>query len=169
MVTRELLKGDADGADIAARDAHSRERGVNGVPTFVIAGQHVVSGAQPAELWCQVIDDVQAQLAARRGGARPLLPAPVVSDALAGPWRQGIDDMRARRAAQGARARGRRPPDPTARPAPAPLAIPGPGRHGSRRCPRACPILAPGPGSRSPQNRIRRWSPAACPCPNSSR
>ncbi|MCR8725616.1 DsbA family oxidoreductase [Frigidibacter sp. ROC022] len=58
----ELLKGDADAEDIRARDRHSRSRGVSGVPTFVVAGQHVVSGAQPPELWNQVIEDIQAQL-----------------------------------------------------------------------------------------------------------
>lgn len=59
----ELLAGDADAEDIAARDRHSRERGVNGVPTFVIANQHVVTGAQPAELWGRVIEDINGQLA----------------------------------------------------------------------------------------------------------
>jgi predicted DsbA family dithiol-disulfide isomerase len=62
-MVRALLAGEADAADIAARDAHSRQRGVSGVPTFVIAGQHVVSGAQPAELWTRVIDDIAGQLA----------------------------------------------------------------------------------------------------------
>jgi predicted DsbA family dithiol-disulfide isomerase len=37
---------------------------VAGVPCFVVARQHVVSGAQPPELWMQVIDDMNAQLAA---------------------------------------------------------------------------------------------------------
>jgi hypothetical protein len=58
-------ESDADAEEIRARDAHSRERGVNGVPTFVIANQHVVTGAQPAELWSQVIDDIMAQISAQ--------------------------------------------------------------------------------------------------------
>ena len=56
-----LLAGDADRADILAREAHARQRGVNAVPTFVIGGQYVVSGAQPPELWGQVIDELAAE------------------------------------------------------------------------------------------------------------
>lgn len=66
MIER-LLTSDADTADIRARDAHARERGVTGVPTFVIANQHVAPGAQPPELWASVIKDITAQLAEREG------------------------------------------------------------------------------------------------------
>ena len=59
---RTLLQGDADAEDIRQRDAHSRAKGVSGVPAFVIANQHALSGAQPPELWGQVIDDIQAQI-----------------------------------------------------------------------------------------------------------
>ncbi|MCK0138815.1 DsbA family oxidoreductase [Aliiroseovarius sp. F47248L] len=64
VVTR-LLKTDADAEDIQARDMDARRKGVQSVPTFVVANQHVVPGAQPTELWTQVIDDLIAQLAAR--------------------------------------------------------------------------------------------------------
>lgn len=57
MIER-LLDSDADCDDIRARDAHARERGVTGVPTFVIANTHVAPGAQPPELWTQVIEDL---------------------------------------------------------------------------------------------------------------
>ena len=53
-----LLATDADRADVAARDAHARQRGVNAVPTFVISNQYVLSGAQPADLWGKVIDEL---------------------------------------------------------------------------------------------------------------
>jgi predicted DsbA family dithiol-disulfide isomerase len=66
-LTAQLLAGDADAEDIRARDTHSRARGVTGVPTFVIAGQHVLSGAQPADLWGRVIDEIVAQLAPENG------------------------------------------------------------------------------------------------------
>ena len=56
-----LLASDADSADIAARDAHVRARGVSAVPTFVIANAHVVPGAQPCEIWLQVIDELSQQ------------------------------------------------------------------------------------------------------------
>lgn len=57
MVAR-LLASEADADDIRARDAHARERGVSGVPTFVLANQHVLTGAQPPELWAQVIAEL---------------------------------------------------------------------------------------------------------------
>ncbi|SPH17808.1 hypothetical protein DEA8626_01335 [Defluviimonas aquaemixtae] len=60
---RRLLDSDGDADDIRTRDAHAREKGVSGVPTFVIANQHVVQGAQPTETWVRIIDDVAAQLA----------------------------------------------------------------------------------------------------------
>ena len=35
---------------------------MNAVPTFVIANQHVVPGAQPTDLWLKVIDEIAAQV-----------------------------------------------------------------------------------------------------------
>jgi len=64
-VIARLLESDADIDEIRARDAHARERGVTGVPTFVVANTHVVPGAQPAELWTRTIDEIDAQLRAR--------------------------------------------------------------------------------------------------------
>ncbi len=61
-VVRRLLSGDADAAMIRDRDTHARARGVTGVPTFELANQHVLVGAQPAELWVQVIDELMAQI-----------------------------------------------------------------------------------------------------------
>ncbi|MEE4119816.1 MAG: DsbA family oxidoreductase [Paracoccaceae bacterium] len=57
-----LLAADADAREIAARDAHARERGVTGVPTHIVANQHVVPGAQPTELWVQLIDEIAEQI-----------------------------------------------------------------------------------------------------------
>ena len=62
-VVRRLLEGDSDLDDICARDAHSREMGVTGVPTFIVAQRHAVPGAQTKETWAQVIDDIRAQIA----------------------------------------------------------------------------------------------------------
>jgi predicted DsbA family dithiol-disulfide isomerase len=56
-VTR-LLQSDVDMDDIRARDAHSRKMGVNSVPTFIVANQHAVPGAQPPELWAKVIREL---------------------------------------------------------------------------------------------------------------
>jgi len=62
MITR-LLKTDSDIEDIQKRDEHSRKMGVSSVPTFIVANQHAVPGAQPPEMWAGVIADIQKQLA----------------------------------------------------------------------------------------------------------
>lgn len=59
-VVQKLLRSDADREDIKKRDAHSRKMGVNSVPTFIVAGQHAVPGAQPPELWEKVISELSA-------------------------------------------------------------------------------------------------------------
>lgn len=56
-----LLASDADADDLAARDRDARDKGVTAVPTFLIARRHVVSGAQPPELWGDVIKDILAR------------------------------------------------------------------------------------------------------------
>ena len=53
-----LLDSDADADDIRARDEDARHKGVNSVPTFLIAQQYVVSGAQPPEVWGNVIREL---------------------------------------------------------------------------------------------------------------
>ena len=58
-----LLASDADGDDIAARDRDARKKGVSAVPTFLIAQHYVVQGAQPMEVWQQVIDELVEKLA----------------------------------------------------------------------------------------------------------
>jgi len=58
---RRLLASDADVDTVQAREWHARQRGVNAVPTFIVADTHVVAGAQPAELWQQVIDEAGPQ------------------------------------------------------------------------------------------------------------
>jgi predicted DsbA family dithiol-disulfide isomerase len=60
-MVRRLLTSDADMSITQTRDANARERGVTGVPTFIIANQHVLAGAQQTELWVQVIDDLANQ------------------------------------------------------------------------------------------------------------
>ncbi len=59
--TLRLLQSDADADDIAARDTDARQKGVTAVPTFLIARQYVVSGAQPPQMWAQVIADLAAK------------------------------------------------------------------------------------------------------------
>jgi len=61
-VVSKLLASDSDVEDIRKRDAHSREVGVSSVPTFIVANQHAVPGAQPPETWANVIKEIQTQL-----------------------------------------------------------------------------------------------------------
>lgn len=60
-VIARLLASDSDIADIKARDAEIRERGLTGVPGFLVGRTYVVTGAHPVEFWLQVIDDLAAQ------------------------------------------------------------------------------------------------------------
>ncbi len=55
---KRLLDQDTNIEDIRKRDAKSREAGVQGVPAFVIDNHYVVSGAQPTEMWDQVIKEI---------------------------------------------------------------------------------------------------------------
>ncbi len=59
-----LLGSDADLQMIKDRDAHSREMGVNSVPTFIIDNRHAVPGAQQPDLWVQVINELKEKEAA---------------------------------------------------------------------------------------------------------
>jgi predicted DsbA family dithiol-disulfide isomerase len=59
--TLRLLQSDADAEDILARDQDARQKGVNAVPTFLVAQQYVVSGAQPTETWDKVIAELTGQ------------------------------------------------------------------------------------------------------------
>ncbi|MEM9350818.1 MAG: DsbA family oxidoreductase [Pseudomonadota bacterium] len=61
----KLLGTDEDAQMIRDRDAHSRGMGVNSVPTFIVAQQHAVPGAQPPELWKKVIGELMEQLDAQ--------------------------------------------------------------------------------------------------------
>ena len=58
-VTLRLLASDADRDLIIEQDKDNRARGLRGVPAFIIAGQHVVTGAQETDLWLRLIDDLR--------------------------------------------------------------------------------------------------------------
>ncbi len=59
VVTRLLLT-DEDTKNIRDRDAHSRQMGINSVPTFIVGNKHAVPGAQPPELWAKVIAELSS-------------------------------------------------------------------------------------------------------------
>ena len=60
-MTQRLFEGDADKDGIRARDANAREKGVTGVPAFVVANQYMVPGAQQPEMWHKVLDELEQQ------------------------------------------------------------------------------------------------------------
>ncbi|NOX74001.1 MAG: DsbA family oxidoreductase [Alphaproteobacteria bacterium] len=57
----KLLAQDVDKEGIRKRDKYAREKGVRGVPCFIVADHHVVQGAQSAEMWTNVIDEITAK------------------------------------------------------------------------------------------------------------
>jgi predicted DsbA family dithiol-disulfide isomerase len=59
---RALLASDADSDDLIARDQDARKKGVSAVPTYLIAQQYVVSGAQPPEIWAEVIGELMSKI-----------------------------------------------------------------------------------------------------------
>ncbi|MGO4907907.1 DsbA family oxidoreductase [Pseudorhodobacter sp. W20_MBD10_FR17] len=61
--TERLLATDADRAEIIARDSDARQKGVTGVPAFLIAQQYMMAGAQPVKTWQQVIDELLETIA----------------------------------------------------------------------------------------------------------
>lgn len=67
MVKRLFASGQ-DKFEIQERDASARDMGVRAVPTFIVAGQHVVSGAQSVKMWHSVIEDIQKQLEIQSAG-----------------------------------------------------------------------------------------------------
>ncbi|WP_324754842.1 DsbA family oxidoreductase [Roseovarius sp. Pro17] len=67
-VISRLLASDADSDAIRTRDAQFREMGVTSVPTFIVAAQHAVPGAQDTDLWLNVMDEIIAQRAADQDG-----------------------------------------------------------------------------------------------------
>ena len=62
-VVERLLAGDTDRAAVEAEDRAAREMGVDGVPTFILAGRYVLPGAQETDVWLRVMKELDAQLA----------------------------------------------------------------------------------------------------------
>ena len=59
LITR-LMDTDADADLIREADRMARARGITGVPFFIIDKQYAVSGAQPVQVWQNVIDELTA-------------------------------------------------------------------------------------------------------------
>lgn len=58
----ELLASDADREMLTEEDTAARNAGVSGVPTFVIGGKYVLTGAQPPDVWVRVIGELTEAL-----------------------------------------------------------------------------------------------------------
>jgi predicted DsbA family dithiol-disulfide isomerase len=56
--TLRLLATDADLEEVSAKDKQARDMGVGGVPCFIIANKYAVEGAQPAETWAKIIEEI---------------------------------------------------------------------------------------------------------------
>jgi len=57
-VITKLLAQDDEKANIRARDANAREKGVRGVPCFIVDNHYALQGAQNPEMWLNVIDEI---------------------------------------------------------------------------------------------------------------
>ncbi|MDH3790582.1 MAG: DsbA family protein, partial [Rhodospirillales bacterium] len=47
---RAYLESDKDAEAVKAEDARARQIGIQGVPTYILAGKYVLSGAHPPEV-----------------------------------------------------------------------------------------------------------------------
>ncbi|MBI1212316.1 MAG: thioredoxin domain-containing protein [Alphaproteobacteria bacterium] len=61
-LVEELLNSDADREKVEHEDSMARKIGINGVPTYLVGGKVLVTGAQDAEHLVHVIDRVAAEL-----------------------------------------------------------------------------------------------------------
>ena len=50
------IESDEDRDSVAAEDAHARYIGIQGVPTYILNGKYVLSGAQPPEILFNMFD-----------------------------------------------------------------------------------------------------------------
>jgi len=60
-LVEELMNSDADRENVEREDSLARKIGIEGVPTYLIGGKSLVSGAQDAEMLVRVIDRVAAE------------------------------------------------------------------------------------------------------------
>ena len=58
VAVERLLATEADRDDLIARDADARQKGLSGVPAFLIGQQYLMSGAQSVATWQQVLDEL---------------------------------------------------------------------------------------------------------------
>ena len=57
-----LLATENDLYHIAEPDKYVRKMGVSAVPTFIVAGKHIVQGGQSEDFWSNVITEISCNL-----------------------------------------------------------------------------------------------------------
>jgi len=63
QAAREELTNDELRETVIGLEAHAQQVGVTGVPFFIVDGKLAVSGAQTAEVWAQVFEQVMKDAA----------------------------------------------------------------------------------------------------------
>ncbi len=56
VAARAYLKSGLDADSVSAEDAHARNTGIQGVPTYILNGKYVLSGAHPPKVLFQMFD-----------------------------------------------------------------------------------------------------------------
>ena len=59
-LVEELLESDADLESVEREDSMARKIGIQGVPTYLVGGMHLLTGAQDADVIARMIDVVAA-------------------------------------------------------------------------------------------------------------
>lgn len=58
---RALLDGDEGVEDVRESQRTAAELGIGGVPFYVIDGRYAISGGQPAAVWLETLDAIEAE------------------------------------------------------------------------------------------------------------
>ncbi len=58
---QRILASDTYGADVRAQEVKWQQAGIHGVPAVVVNGQHLIEGAQPAEVFEQALRQIAAE------------------------------------------------------------------------------------------------------------
>jgi len=61
VLLARLLDSDGDMETVRTQDSEARAMGMSGVPTFIVDREHVLTGAQPTDMWMRLLDDLSAR------------------------------------------------------------------------------------------------------------
>ena len=57
-----LLEGKNDHQHVIELDNAARKMGINSIPTFILNGKHVITGAQNVEFWSNLITEIKINM-----------------------------------------------------------------------------------------------------------